>query len=186
MPGFSASVDEPGRWNLIDFVHANADAPRLRGSVGEVTSAAYPAPDFSAECPHGSTPSIRDLRGRIVHVVLAGPAAVERLRRLSTLEPRNDVTTVAVALDPSSAKDVALCVVRDPDVVTTFALYAGRDETDVDGIELLVDAAGQLRSIWYPKQRRPDWSDPAAFDRVVDRLKQMPSPALSAPHLHSH
>src|SRR5712691_2148388 len=66
MPGFGEELDEGARWNLIDFIRANADASRIRGLV---TSAAFPAPDFSAECPNGSTISLHALRGRIVHLV---------------------------------------------------------------------------------------------------------------------
>jgi mono/diheme cytochrome c family protein len=186
MPAFADTVDEQGRWNLIDFIHANADAPRLRGTAGEVTGAGYPAPDFSLECPDGSTSSIRDLQGRPVLLVLGGSVNSDQLQRLSTLGSRSAVTVV-VAGDISLGSNLPFCASRDASVVTALALYAGRVDADVDGIELLVDGAGQLRSIWYPKQRRPDWNEPAVFKQVVDKLKDAPpSGRTAAQHTHMH
>ena len=54
MPPFGVALDEAARWNVIDFVRANADAARLDRAAGKVTNAGYRAPDFSAVCPDGS------------------------------------------------------------------------------------------------------------------------------------
>ena len=35
MPAFGDVLDENARWNLIDFIHANADAVRLRAAAGQ-------------------------------------------------------------------------------------------------------------------------------------------------------
>jgi hypothetical protein len=80
MPGFAADIDDDGRWSLIDFVHANADGAHLRGAK---TNVGFPVPDFSADCPDGTTVSLADLRGSIVHLVVAGPNSAQRLQHLA-------------------------------------------------------------------------------------------------------
>jgi putative copper export protein/mono/diheme cytochrome c family protein len=186
MPAFAAVLDAQKRWNLIDFIHANADAPRLRRTAGEVTGSGYPAPDISFECPDGSTISIRDLQGRPVRLLLGGSRVADRLQRPPAVSP-GDLFTAFIVGDISFDDRLPICLNRDATAISALALYAGRDEADVDGIEILIDQAGELRSIWYPKQRRPDWNDPVVFARILDDLKKVPSSAgRTAPPVHSH
>src|SRR5712691_2996972 len=165
MPGFGADLDEDARWSLVDFIRANADASRLRGLV---TSAVFPAPDFSAECPNGSTIALNELRGGIVHLVLAGARFAERQRQLAELDLGKDVTTIVVPLEARTAKDMSVCVAVDPDVIKAFALYRGRGGGELQRTELLIDASGLLHSIWYPGI---DWNDTGMLKRRIEEIR---------------
>ena len=79
MPPFAADPDDASPWNLIDFIHANADAQGLT-RPGEH---AFAAPDFTLQCPDGSSSSLAELRGRVVHIIVAGSDTAVRIRELA-------------------------------------------------------------------------------------------------------
>jgi putative copper export protein/mono/diheme cytochrome c family protein len=183
MPPFGAVLDETARWNLIDFLHANADARRL-SEAAEATGVALPLPEFSVGCDDGSNPSIDQLRGNVVHLVFAGPASAARLRQLASMKADRE-TIIVVRLEASASS--AFCEAEDADVVAAFALYRGTDA--IDGTEFLVDASGWLRSMWFPG-RRPDWSEPEILAGQIAAIRRTPGwPRPSSgggAHVHSH
>jgi len=153
MPGFGAVLDETARWNLIDFIHANADARRLE--LADDAGVAIRVPEFSVECPDGSDLSIGQLRGRIVHVVFASPHSAARLDQLAALRTEGQ-TSIAVRI--GGLESPSFCSTSNPDVIAAFAIYRGTGA--IDGTEFLIDALGWLRSMWY-SGLQPDWRDPA-------------------------
>ena len=164
MPAFRADLDDDARWNLVDFIRANADGARIRGLV---TSEAFPVPNFAARCLDGSTISLDDQRGRIIHLVLAGRDS--RLAdSLARLDLGRDVATIVVPLEAPAAADKTACVADDPDVIKAFAPYRGRDSRLAERMDFLVDAAGLLHSIWYPGI---DWDDAAMLRRHIDEIR---------------
>jgi len=183
MPPFGAVLDETARWNLIDFLHANADARRL-SAAADATGVALPLPEFSVECRDGSSLSIDRLRGNVVHLVFAGSATTPRLRQLARAKADRE-TTIVVRSEAS--EPTAFCETRDPDVIAAFALYRGTGE--IDGTEFLVDASGWLRSMWVPG-RRPDWAKPeilAGEIAAIRRTPGRPRPSAGAgAHVHAH
>jgi len=179
MPAFGASLDPTGRWDLIEFIHANADATRFGSAADAGMANAFLAPDFAVECPDGSTPLISELRGRVLHLLFAGAHSVARVRQL---EP----TAIVVRLDPSVSAARSLCGTEDPDVAKAFAIYAGSSVEELDGTEFIVDQSGSLRSSWHPGLV-PDWTDPKVFAEVVEAIRRTPSaprPALGHVHMH--
>ena len=184
MPAFGDVLDENARWNLIDFIHANADAVRLRAAAGKVTSNGYPMPAFSIECPDGSVVSIGELKGQVLHLVFAGPQATDRLQALAGLEA-NDVKRVLVA--PSGPSGTAsTCIASDPNVLRVFALYRGMVADAPLPTEWLVDAAGSLRAIWYVGNGE-SWSDRQTLKRRLDDIRRIPAVARAAGgHAHHH
>jgi hypothetical protein len=173
------SVDPTARWNLVDFIHANADASRFGSAADAGMANAFPAPDFAADCADGASQMIGDLRGRVLHLVFAGAHSVDRLR---TLEP----TAIVVRLDPSISADEPFCSTDDPDVAKAFALYAGSSVEELDGTEFIVDLSGSLRASWHPGLV-PDWIDPKVFAEIVDSIRRAPSATRAAPgHAHMH
>ncbi len=182
MPPFGTVLDETARWNLIDFLHANADARRL--SETDATGLAFPLPEFSVECPGGSIRSIADLRGNIVHIVLAGTASTARLQQLADLE---DAREVRIVVELSEIPNSRFCETRDANVIAAFAVYRGTDA--LDGTEFLVDASGSLRAMWVPG-RRPDWREPAVFAGEIAAIRRTPAQPRAASaagtHVHSH
>jgi putative copper export protein/mono/diheme cytochrome c family protein len=179
MPAFDAKLDATARWNLIDFIHANADATRFGSAADAGMANAFPAPDFAVDCPDGSSPMTSELRGRVLHLVFAGAHSVARVR---ALEP----TAIVVRLDPSVSAVGSNCGTDDPDVAKAFALYAGSSVEELDGTEFIVDQSGSLRASWHPGLV-PDWADPKAFAEVVDIIRRTPSaPRPGLGHVHMH
>lgn len=179
MPGFGAGLDPTARWNLIDFIHANADATRFGGAADAGMSGAFQTPDFAVDCPDGSSSLISELHGRVLHLVFAGAHSTARVL---TLEP----TAIVIHLDPPTDAGGSFCSTDDPDVTKAFALYAGIAVEDLDGTEFIVDSSGSLRAWWHPGLV-PDWSDPKVFGRLVETISQTPSaPRTAHGHVHVH
>jgi len=145
MPAFGDRLDEDGRWSLIDFLHANADATRLR-ALGAGTTAGFPAPEFSVECPGGVTASIEQFRPQILHIVMPGPRSDDWLRAIADRDRGAKLHTIVLAAQPAAARALSLCVAQEPATIQAFAHYRGSEP--VEGIEFLVDAEGNLRSMW--------------------------------------
>jgi mono/diheme cytochrome c family protein len=183
MPGFAGEIDDDGRWNLVDFIHANADATRLRDRP---TNAGFPAPDFTADCPDGSTVSLHDLRGGVVHLVMTGAHSTERLKQLARSHIVHEVTTIVIAREDSPLKDEPFCATRGRSTRAAFAVYRGLDPAASEGTEFLLDASGQLRAIWHPGIA-PAWTDETVLrQRIIDVREAAASARAAAPHAHMH
>jgi putative copper export protein/mono/diheme cytochrome c family protein len=179
MPGFATAIDDAARWNLIDFIHANADAARLQRRDPHGPNA-FPAPTFAAECPDGN-PALEDLRGRFVRLIVADAGALPPARAPNGA----DVVTIVVPVDAAHGETASACTVQDPDAATAFALYRG-DAAPVAGTQFLIDPEGRLRATWHPGLA-PDWNDPRALEREVAALRNTPAvgrPARPRGHMH--
>src|SRR5262249_43536648 len=152
MPPFGFALDEQARWNVIDFVRANADAARLGRASGQVTNVGYRAADFSAACPDGSTVSRDRMHGRIAHLVIAGRVSAARPAHLAA----HDRGVVTIAIPVAEVATGAACRADDVELATVLAMFGGKDVGQGDGLEFLVDAAGTLRAVWAPGGK-PDW-----------------------------
>jgi hypothetical protein len=180
MPPLGAALDDDARWNVIDFVRANADAARLGRAAGKVSNVGYRAPDFSAVCPDGSIVARDDLRGRAAHLVISGPIGAERVRQLS--HAGRDVVAVAIPLGDVTAESA--CRADDGQLAEALAMLAGKDARDSDGTEFLVDASGSLRAIWSPGDE-PDWRDVNVLQRETAAIRDAP-PAMRTQGSHVH
>jgi putative copper resistance protein D len=183
MPGFAGAIDDDARWNLIDFIHANADAARLRDNAENV---GFPTPDFTADCPDGSIISPSDLRGRLVHLVTAGTHSAARLQQLAHSHIAHDLTTIVIASKDAPVNDLPFCATQEVDVRVAFAVYRGEDEAASEGTEFLIDATGQLRALWYPGLE-PAWTDEKALrQHLRDISNAVASSRAAAPHMRAH
>ena len=180
MPPLGVALDEDARWNVIDFVRANADAARLARTTGEVSNVGYRAPDFSAVCPDGSVLGRDDLRGRTAHLVITGRATAERVRQLPAAS--RDLVTVAIALEDVATGSA--CRADDSDLAEALAMFAGKDVGHSDGTEFLVDASGSLRAMWSPGDK-PDWGNADALQRETAAIRDLP-PAMRTRGAHIH
>jgi mono/diheme cytochrome c family protein len=180
MPPFAVALDEEARWNVIDFVRANADAARLGRAGGKVTNAGYRAPDFSAACPDGSTVSRDRLHGRVGHLVLAGRGSTERVAQLAAHD-RGVVTIVTPVADVAAG---AACRADDVELATALAMFGGKDVGRSDGVEFLVDPAGMLRAAWSPGGK-PDWREADVLKREIAAIRNTPAATrTTGSHLH--
>jgi putative copper export protein/mono/diheme cytochrome c family protein len=181
MPPFDTDVGDNTPWNLIDFIHANADARRIVRPAYH----AFLAPDFSLQCPDRASPSLAELRGRVVHLVIAGAANAGRLRELAAMPADPGIQTVVIATDPALPDTANFCSTIDPDVAKTFSVYRGAPAGQIDGTEFLIDAHGWLRAIWYPGVL-PDWSQPQVLIKELSEIRQNPAPGTPGSGAHAH
>jgi putative copper export protein/mono/diheme cytochrome c family protein len=182
MPPFGAVLDEEARWNVVDFVRANADAARLRQVPGKVTDTGYRMPDFSAACPDGSTLWRDDLRGRIAHLVIAGRGSAARLAQLTAHD--RDVVTIAIPIDDVAT--AAACRTDEAALAKAFATLHAGTPAQSGGIEALVDASGTLRALWSPGGK-PDWRDDEVLQREIAAIRNSPvASRTTGSHLHGH
>ncbi len=192
MPQFGPALDDQALWNVINFLRVNADAVRLR-TFAAGTQAAFPSPNFSADCSDGSTISVGRGPGRIVHVVAAGAGTDDWLRQIARSDMQHDVSTVVIALDRTPELDLPICGTQDPNVIKTFALYAGSDLQKngvqlFEGTEFLIDRDGNLRSMWHPA-REPGLTEPDSLTQRLEALRLPPVvviPADANSHVHVH
>jgi mono/diheme cytochrome c family protein len=178
MPPLGAALDEDARWNVIDFVRANADAARLRDAPAKATNIGYRAPDFFAVCPDGSSVTRDNLRRRIAHLVIADRDTVALVAQVAARE--RDVITIVIPLDEVASKVV--CRTDDPELAKALAIYGGKDTGPTAGTEFLVDPSGFLRAMWAPG-RRPDWRDPEVLEREIAAIRDNP---VAIPPTGSH
>jgi len=176
MPGFGDAIDDQARWNLIDFIHANADAARLERRESDGPNA-FPAPSFTADCPEG-TKTLDDVRGRFARLAVTdgtGPPPAGA-----------DVVTILVPLEDQAPGGDA-CTIDDPDALAALAVYRG-DDAALAGTQFLIDPDGRLRAVWHPGLK-PDWNDPAALAREIATLRATPAvgrPTHTGAHMHMH
>jgi mono/diheme cytochrome c family protein len=181
MPPFGGALDAQARWNLIDFVRANADAARLGRAAGKVTNIGYRAPDFSAACPDGSTVSRDGLQGRIAHLVIAGRESAERVAQLAAYN--RDVATVVIPI--ADVAPGAGCRADDAELATVLAMLAGKDLGHSDGVEFLVDPSGTLRAMWSPGGK-PNWREADVLQREIAAIRNIPAATrTTGSHLHA-
>jgi putative copper resistance protein D len=185
MPAFGDALDPPARWNLIDFMHANADARRFPEAPGGDKASTFQTPDFTAECPDGTTISIKDLRGRILNLVFAGADLTAHLPHLEQVASVAGATEIVIRLDPSVRFEGASCSSDDPDIAKAFVLYAGSPNGGLDGTEFIVDQSRSLRGVWRPGVE-PDWTDPKVLAALVESIRRTPSKSYASAHVHTH
>jgi hypothetical protein len=175
MPGFADRLTAEARWNLVDFVHANADGARLDNPAGGHGAMAVRAPDFATQCPDGRTATLAGLSGRIVLLVFAGPAQAAQLPALRV--PGLETVIVPHALPPADTR--SFCTAREPELPAAYGLLIGRRDGEIDGSQFIIDGAGALRAAWSAPL------DAATLAAAVDAIAREPAaPAQPAGHVH--
>jgi putative copper export protein/mono/diheme cytochrome c family protein/peroxiredoxin len=173
MPGFSASIPEEARWDVINFLRALSAGYQAR-IIGEQVVPNRPwlgAPDFSFSDKRTDAARLSDLRGKktVLLVIFSWPnsrARLEALRdRAATLSalgveiiaaPGDEIA--AKALDSGALESFLFSVIAGGsiDVASAYALL-GRTlrnaGEDVSGLrsshcEFLIDRSGYIRARW--------------------------------------
>ena len=183
MPAFGDVLSEDQRWNLIDFIHANADALRLREAAGRITGFGYPLPKFSIECRDGTDWSTDQLKGRRLHLSFVGPHSADPLVAKSAIADGN-VINVVVPSD-SETSDSSACTTGASSVRRLSAIYRASANGDGPDTQWLVDAQGALRAIWWPGHGEA-WTDAQVMQRRLDALERVPAVVRSSGGGHAH
>ena len=161
MPGFGDRLSEEERWDLIDYIRAHN-----AGLVVHATGAWSPplqAPGLEANCADGGTPSLADLRGLWVRLVIGGPAPAASDR----------VVTILATAEPGAHPARGLCVAPDASVPAAYAVVSGLPDAALGGAQFLIDPAGWLRAV-QPAGAAPGWNDPVTLAAAIRDLAAHP------------
>lgn len=148
-----STLSDQDIWHILDYLRLGAAGAEAAQETG--WRQALQAPDLSLRCTHTPARSLRDLRGRIVHLVPydeQGPP----------LYPDPLLFTVALSRTPlslASRPSGADCIAHSEAAWNAYALIAGRDVTQLAGTQFLIDRQGWLRSL-APPDASAGWSRP--------------------------
>jgi putative copper resistance protein D len=171
MPAFSAKLAESERWDIINFLLAQADAEAAKTMNGSVEPwRGTLAPDFTFEAERGAQETLNEQRRRshVLLVLFGHPESMSRLCILAAAEDklaRGGVRLLAVPMNRSALMDAghgadsrcmrpAIAAGPDSDIVTAYTLFRRIPPLDVPPIpahsEFLIDRQGYLRARWFP------------------------------------
>ena len=161
MPGFAGSLSDADLWDLIDAIRARNAGLVWRGT--RLWSPPIAAPDLQAACADGTTATLADLRGHLV------------LLRIVRLGPARFDTSVTIPSDPGHIR----CASDDQAVPLAYAIASGQTMEAMDGMRVVVDAAGWLRAF------EPASVPQARLHAVIAQIAGHPLDASPpAHHLH--
>jgi putative copper resistance protein D len=174
MPGFGDRLSEPERWDLINYLIAEADAEAGEAMNDKVLPwRPIAAPDFTFQIDRDLQESLTEQRGRFaVLLVLATlPDSLARLAALSESKGRLERAGVRIIVVPMheaarqgmdrSGVDASIVAVADPRLVSAYTLFrrtasAERVLPVPSHMEFLIDRQGYLRARWIPAAK-PGW-----------------------------
>ncbi|MBI1777757.1 MAG: CopD family protein [Proteobacteria bacterium] len=183
MPAFEGVIEVADRWQLIDFLHANAASTRLWDAT---FLRPVPAPDIPVSCPGGGPAMLSDMVGQPVHLVFADPATPVRLTNLAALAGRlSEAGAVTVVVGHAGlAVPPSLCVADSPEAAPAYAEIAGIALESMPGGEFLIDRARWLRQVWLPADDPSSTGTAVLLERIA-ALRRMPvASGAIGPHIH--
>jgi putative copper resistance protein D len=203
MPAFADKLSESQRWDLLNFLRAQADAEHANAMSADSSGwADVVAPDFAFQIGHAAQETLKQQRGRfiVLLVLLSDPGSSQRLHALDAAMPqleRAGVRVIAVSLakdgEASGKTELELphLSIAETDTATIAAYGLFRRTASVEGVppmpthmEFLIDRAGYLRYRWSPAYGA-GWSHIAALVTRIDSLNREP-PRPPAPEGHVH
>jgi putative copper resistance protein D len=193
MPGFAGRVGDDGLWDVLNFLHALADAEiakEMDAGVGDWHPIA--APEFDFQIGERSQESLKAQRGEEVLLVFcARPDADARLRELTAAQSelrRAGLRIVAMPMKGAAPprKETASPLIADPEprVVAAYSLFRPAAAAASDHFEFLVDRDGYLRARWAPGDE-PDWNRiPELVAQVKTLNREGAHQAEASGHVH--
>lgn len=196
MPAFGEKLSEEDRWDVLNFLHANA-----RGYQGRLISPRvapnqpYLAPqNFSYTAHNGSSGTLKDFRRQqaVMLVLFSWPesrARLEELRRSYARIKDSNTELLAVPMNEPGPEDMAVITANTPfpvviqgatEIARSYALFrrtlANPDllgpGTFPKHMEFLIDRYGFLRARWIPEWDGPGWTDLNMLVEQLDLLKR--------------
>lgn len=170
MPGFADRLSPLERWQVVDFLHANAAGAVLSASGAATLNLS--APDLTANCGDGRTVTLSQWRGRAVHLVAGrGIAAAPDLP--------------VIILSPDEVPPTGnACIAVDPDAWKAYAVLAGLRAENLAGSQFLIAPDGWVLAHW-PANRAPPASSLSALAGSLSALCLSPgAPTPGTRHHH--
>jgi putative copper resistance protein D len=203
MPGFEGQLSESQRWDVLNFLRAQADAEHANamtadtGAWGDVV-----APDFAFQIGHGAQETLKQQRGRfiVLLVLFTDPSSSPRMHDLDAAMAsltRAGVRVIALPMtkdgEPSFKAELELphLSITEADPATIAAYSVFRRTPSIEGVppmpthmEFLVDRQGYLRYRWSPAFG-PGWDRMADLVKRIDALNaEKPRPPAPEGHVH--
>ncbi len=208
MPGFSATLSEEDRWDLINFLHALSrgfDA-RLLGSMIVPEMPAIASPVFNYSTTDGSNGNLKDFRlqKNVLLVLFSWPRSKERFFQLAAVYDKIKALDTEILAVPNHALNeeelqqvvsiVPFPVVTEgwSEIKDSYWLYRRvRTVPDLSGkgmfpghMEFVTDRFGYLRARWVAQFEGFGWQNIGALTSQLTQLNQegeiMPPPGEHA------
>jgi len=158
MPAFNAILDEPSRWDLVNFVKTIAIATVLRNSNTPPIDVRAPEFTFQIDLGPQQSSTGADASAATLLVLYALPQSRERLLGLAAAAAdlaRAGIRIVAAASRGDAAPAIddpriaEIAATASPGLAQTYRLF-GRNlaTSDREHLEFLIDRDGRLRARW--------------------------------------
>ncbi|MBX3302921.1 MAG: CopD family protein [Nitrospira sp.] len=196
MPPFGEKFSEEERWDVLNFLHANARGYQSR----IITPRILPqqpfmvTPNFSYAAYDGSSGTLKDYRGKqgLLLVLFSWPDSRVRLDQLRTASPmilKTGTAILGVPMTELPQEELALAMQGMPfPIVTQGAREISRSYVlfrrtlsipDLFGegnppkhMEFLFDRFGYLRARWIPESDASGWTDLGLLTQQITQLDQ--------------
>lgn len=196
MPPFGEKFSEEERWDVLNFLHANARGYQSRIITPRILPEQpfMATPNFSYTAHDGSSGTLKDFRGKqgLLLVFFSWPEGRARLDQLNAAFSRiaeHHTAVIAVPLtDVSSAELAVITQGATFPIVTQGAREISRSYMlfrrtlsipDLFGegispkhMEFLFDRFGYLRARWMPNGDGPGWTDIGLLMEQITQLNQ--------------
>jgi putative copper resistance protein D len=200
MPGFSQSLSEEERWDLINYLRALSSGERAKNLATVIEDKPWlVAPDFTYETNDGKAKTLKDHRGnKIVLLILLNlQDTEERLREVGKVSAQLQAGEVEIVVVPNLIdrqfvdKQLPGLIVSEGirEVVETYKLFA-RSFSSEDPIastphaEFLIDTQGYIRARWLPAENT-GWRNLNLLMQQIEGLRKE-KPTAPAPDEHVH
>lgn len=200
MPGFSQSLREEERWDLINYLRALSSGERAKNLAPVIDEQpSLVAPDFNYATVGGEPRTLKDHRGsKIILLALIDPETDgARLRQLTHAAGSLQLAGVELIVvprnaDPSAAETKLpefLVSEGNQEITATYKLLAGSfsEEKSVEAerhVEYLIDKQGYIRARWIAAES-DGWRDFSMLKQQIDLLAKE-KPRAPAPDDHVH
>ena len=200
MPGFSHSLSEEERWDVINYLRALASGERAKNLAPVIEQTPWlVAPDFAYETNAGTAKTLKDHRANkiVLLIVLNLQDTEERLRELGKTAAQLQGAEVEIVVVPSLIdrqfvdKQLPGLIVSEGirEIVETYKLFASSFNNEnpmasTPHAEFLIDKQGYIRARWLPAEN-PAWQNSALLMQQIDALRKE-TPTAPAPDEHVH
>jgi putative copper resistance protein D len=212
MPGFSESLGDSQRWDIVNFLLAQAEAEAAKTMDGSVEPwRGTVAPDFAFETTRGRQETLRQQRGRthVLLVLFTYPDSASRLCILADAKERLAAAGIRVLAVPIAHYETSgggagveprcvraiVAADADSDIAAAYTLFRRIPPRAVPPIpahaEFLIDRQGYLRARWIARAGYA-WdgeSDLVRQVRAMERRQPRPDaperPGVASPR-HPH
>lgn len=200
MPGYSETLSEEERWDLINYLRALSTGEKARSLAPVIEDKPWlVAPDFAYVTDTGENRTLKEHRGSkiVLLVVLNVQNTEQRLRELASYSPKLqsagvEIVVVPNLIDRQFVADKLPGMIVDEgigEISETYKLFARSFNTEsipaaVPHVEFLIDKQGYIRARWLSAEGE-GWRKTEFLMKQIEAL-QKEKPSAPAPDEHVH